>query len=750
VFKPHHVTLRLLGSFAIEADADRPYAIAIRSQKGRALLAYLAMKPDYRARREELATLFWGDTTDGPAHHSLRQCLLSLRQDLRQAAEIVTADRETIGLRTQCVAVDACTFLSLARSTVPDDLARAAELWHEAFLPDVVLDIEEFDSWRRHEADRLAAVAGKVFEALCRHADANGDGERAVATAERLLALEPTREDRQRIALQLVARHQGRQAALSRAKLFTDRLRAELGVSPEAATRALIEAIRRGDFETAPGSDRQQPAARGAVEAVRVQDAATPARDSPAIAAAPANVPSRLVTVPAQRAAASASLPFWRRRPRAAAWSAMALLLFGAIAAAGIAIGPRLQLALTVLQRGHAIVVLPFVADSPGQPDDPAFARLLTHDLIGYLSRFGDLRVISEHASDSYGDGQTDVARLRAELGAQYAIVGHVQGHDNTLRIDFQLVDTATRTNLWSDGLEQTRSDPTLVADEAARGISRMLAFEIANLGALPLRASPMPNLTVGELIARGNLALAPATMPQNLSDAMTAFAAAQRRDPHNESALLGIARVRIVAAMNFVDLELSADLNETEQLLKESLARSPNSTSALYSLSLLEKFHGQYQAGMRTSQRCLEINPSFLPAQGQIGNLLTRIGLPEQGLQQILRTIRTATPNDPTKGFWYLFAADAELELGHDAAALDWVLRANTVLPEAPLVQAWLAGIYATLGDERNAAKHVAALAKIAPVRTRMFIDRTNNYKGRSRIRIFDGLRLALGQTLS
>ena len=732
VFKPHHVTVRLLGSFAIEAGADRPYAIAIRSQKGRALLAYLAMKPDCRARREELATLFWGDTTDGPAHHSLRQCLLSLRQDLRQAAEIVTADRETIGLRTQFVAVDARTFLSLARSAAPAELALAAELWRDAFLSDVVLDNEEFDSWRRRETDRLATAAGKVFEALCRHADANGDGERALAAAERLVALEPTREDRQRIALKLVARYQGRQAALSRAKLLIDLLRVELGASPEASTRTLIEAIRRGDFAMAPDGDREQPAARGAVEAVRAQDAATPALDPPAIAAA------------------SASLQIWRRRPRAAAWGAVALLLFCAAAATGIAIGPRLRLTPTVPQRGHAIVVLPFVADSPGRSDDPAFARLLTHDLIGYLSRFGELRVISEHASDSYGDGQTDVARLGVELNAQYAVVGHVQGHDDGLRIDFRLVDTASRTNLWSEGLERARSNPILVADEAARGIARMLAFEIANLGGQPLRASPMPSLTVGELVARGNLALAHGTMPQDLSEAMTAFAAAQQRDPHNESALLGVARVRIVAAMNFVDLDLSGDLNETEQLLKESLARSPDSISALYSLSLLEKFHGQYQAGMRISQRCLELNPSFLPAQGQIGNLLTRLGLPEQGLQQILRTIRSATPNDPTMGFWYLFAADAELELGHDAVALDWALRAETVLPEAPLVQAWLASIYATLGDQRNAAKHVAALTKIAPARTRMFIARTSNYKGRSRIRIFDGLRLALGQTLS
>src|SRR5262249_59224713 len=51
--------LRLLGAFAIEASAERPAAPAIRSRKARALLAYLAMKPDWRAGREELATLLW-------------------------------------------------------------------------------------------------------------------------------------------------------------------------------------------------------------------------------------------------------------------------------------------------------------------------------------------------------------------------------------------------------------------------------------------------------------------------------------------------------------------------------------------------------------------------------------------------------------------------------------------------------------------------------------------------------------------
>ena len=94
--KLSQVTLRVLGTFAIEANVGRPIALSIRSKKARALLAYLAMKPDYRARREELATLFWGDNPDASARHSLRQCLISLRQDLCLASQILVVDLSLI------------------------------------------------------------------------------------------------------------------------------------------------------------------------------------------------------------------------------------------------------------------------------------------------------------------------------------------------------------------------------------------------------------------------------------------------------------------------------------------------------------------------------------------------------------------------------------------------------------------------------------------------------------------------------
>ncbi len=336
----------------------------------------------------------------------------------------------------------------------------------------------------------------------------------------------------------------------------------------------------------------------------------------------------------------------------------------------------------------------------------------------------------------------------------QYAIIGHVQGNDAKLKMDFQLVDTASQTNVWSGHLQRERSDPTAVADEASRGMARMLAIEIDRLGVLRGRANPVSQLTVGELVARGYAELQMGTIRENLSAAMMLFEEALRRNPHYQPAVLAVARVHIIAAMNFVDIDVASDLDETERVLNEILDKSPNWISALYSMALLQKYRGHYAASLRWLNRCLELNPSFLPAQGQMGDVLIRMGQPQQGLEQILQTIRAATPNDPTTGYWYLFAAEAELELRHDQAALDWALRADTFMPGSPLVKAWLASIYATIGDKSNAAKYVAALTKMAPGRTQLFIQRATKDAGgdddsRPRTRILDGLRLALGASL-
>jgi DNA-binding SARP family transcriptional activator/TolB-like protein len=724
--KLRRVTLRLLGAFAIEANIGRPIPIAVRAKKARALLAYVAMRPDYSAGREELATLLWGDNSDALARQSLRQCLISLRLDLRAASEVLLVTREAIALKAEVVSVDARAFFALARSATPNELAEAAGLWRGSFLSDLALDIDEFDVWRAQEAERLVAAAGDLFEALVSNADASGEGERAIAAAEQSVALDPSREDRQRRLLMLVARYRGRDAALSRAKLLTDLLRRELDVAPEAATRTLIKEIGRGDFVPVAAP---LPSEAAPVSHVEVDETKAP------VIAAPSSLPAPWHDQTA------AKLPLWRRQPLASACAALVVLVIGLTAVLAPMSGPKMS-----VPRKPAIVVLPFTGERDGGSDYPALATDLTHDLIGYLSRFGNLRVMSDQTSDLYRERHVDVAQLIADVGAQYAIAGHIQADDGAPRIDVQLVDTASRTNLWSDHLHRERGEPTLVADESARGIARMIALQIDRLSVLRVGAKPASQLTAEELVERGYLALQRGSTRETLSDAMASFDEAVQRDPQYQPARLAIARVRILAVTNFVDFGPLPNFDEIEHFLNDSLRRTPNSVSALYSLALLQKYRHQYEASLRLMQRCLEINPSFLPAQGQIGDILVRTGHPQEALEHIQQTIRIASPNDPVMGHWYLFAAEAELELGHNLAALDWALRADTFMPGSPLVQGWLASIYTFVGDKSNAAKYVAVFTQMAPDRTRLLkrpIDATDPVQ---RPRILNGLRSALG----
>ena len=74
------LTLSFLGCFHVSLD-DRPVT-DFKSNKARALLAYLAVEADRPHRREALAGLLWPDWPDRNALSNLRYALASLRRTL--------------------------------------------------------------------------------------------------------------------------------------------------------------------------------------------------------------------------------------------------------------------------------------------------------------------------------------------------------------------------------------------------------------------------------------------------------------------------------------------------------------------------------------------------------------------------------------------------------------------------------------------------------------------------------------------
>jgi predicted ATPase/DNA-binding SARP family transcriptional activator len=261
------LSLRLLGPFA--ATLDRAPLGSFRSNKGQALLAYLAVEaalhPGQAARlhqREQVMDLLWPRLPRASAQVNLRQVVYQLRQlipavNSSQGAPVpfLLSERHTLVIHPDAVyELDLAAFLQLlAGGADPAALARAAALYRGDLLTDFYLpDSETFEEWaasRRAEFRRLA------LDALGRLADlslAQAQVDAAARYAQRQLEIDNLRESAYRQLIIACAARGDRAEALRQAALCQELLARELGLDFTAETRQVVEAIRAGDLDSLP------------------------------------------------------------------------------------------------------------------------------------------------------------------------------------------------------------------------------------------------------------------------------------------------------------------------------------------------------------------------------------------------------------------------------------------------------------------------------------------------------------------
>jgi DNA-binding SARP family transcriptional activator/pimeloyl-ACP methyl ester carboxylesterase len=233
------LSIRLLGGFRAQLGSGRP--LALRRKK--AQLAYLALHPGQACSRDSLAGLLWSGTTDEHARHNLRQTLFALRQAV--APERISADGELVGLRERATAVDVASLERGVRQGTREALREAVALYRGDLPEGLRVDEAPFDDWLAGERHRLRELALTALEELLAMDVAAGAVEPAVATALRILMLDPLREPVHRTLMELHVRQGRRTAALRQYQRCAEALRRGLGVEPEPATTRLFREIGR-------------------------------------------------------------------------------------------------------------------------------------------------------------------------------------------------------------------------------------------------------------------------------------------------------------------------------------------------------------------------------------------------------------------------------------------------------------------------------------------------------------------------
>jgi DNA-binding SARP family transcriptional activator/TolB-like protein/Tfp pilus assembly protein PilF len=760
------LSLRLLGGCELVASGDPPKKLRIASRKGRALIAYLALQPDHYVSREQAATLLWGDRYDVQARQDLRQCLVSLRRALASTApQLLVVDNVNIGLRVEDLTIDALEFTTLAAVQTPD-FGRAAELYRGQFLTGIDLE-EPFAEWLATTRFRFGTIAAGIFETCAKYADREGNGKQAIDAAERLVEIDPTREDWLRLALEFYARYRGRETALTHANQMIARLKRELGADVEPATKALLDDIQRGAIPVCVPADcvLSSPDTLRSLrpEAVINED----------VVRAHLSAPQAIASRAPSQASASIPVQLWMsqggRKSIVLVLSAIpaALLLFavfGQLDKRTRAVSEPISYTIqSPLGRGTTsnyrrsrtgvaipVMVLPFLAESDPDARNQISAIAIADDLTNVLKQNSELEVISPRAPATYEEQAAEPAAFRTPIGAYYIIDGAVRSEGPQLHVNVALVDAISGLQVWSDQFVQ-ESAAAIVAR-----LTRELQFAVTLAQSRNGIQSSARESEVGSLIFEGLAALLRDSSRENTEKEVELFEQALQRRPDLPAAQLGLAMALVRATLNsLVEDDPQQSLDRAEALLNKVLQEEPTSYRALYWQGLLHKARGNlgggathYHLALTALKRALELNPSASYIHGQVGAVLVSLGRPKEGLNEIQYAINL-NPKDPSIGHFYLFAGKAELELGHDGQAIEWLTRAATSVPRNPSAYRLLSATYALIGDHVNMQKYSAEFRKLVTgTAYQDFVDqlksRAVGHRSASRSRISEGLRIA------
>ena len=248
------LTLSFLGCFHVCLD-DRPVT-DFKSNKVRALLAYLAVEADRPHRREALAGLLWPDWPDRDALSNLRYALASLRRtigDHTAAPPFLLITPQTIQFNP---ASDYCLDVAELGRQIADSrwqivdgakLVSAQSLYRGSFLAGFSIgDAAPFEEWALLRREQISLQGMSLLGSLAAYHEARGDYPAAQSCARQQVALELWDEEAHRTLMRALALDGQRNAALHQYQACCRILREELDVEPAEETVALYEAIRAG------------------------------------------------------------------------------------------------------------------------------------------------------------------------------------------------------------------------------------------------------------------------------------------------------------------------------------------------------------------------------------------------------------------------------------------------------------------------------------------------------------------------
>jgi eukaryotic-like serine/threonine-protein kinase len=366
-----------------------------------------------------------------------------------------------------------------------------------------------------------------------------------------------------------------------------------------------------------------------------------------------------------------------------------------------------------------SIAVLPF--ESLGDNNSPSyFADGVQDNILTDLGKLRDLKVISRSGVATYRGKNRNMKQIGRDLGIANVLEGSVQISGDRVRINAQLIDTRTDTQIWAEQYDRKLEDIFALQSELAQTIAAQLKATLSTGEKAEIWRQPTQDLQAYDLYLRARAAFRGegGTMPrENWKVAVTLLNRAIARDPKFTLAYCLLNEVYVLqyrfgedhspqhlaAAKDAAETALRLEPNREEARLAlaryyyhglsdyrrtaEELSRIPSSAPhevEFFTLaSFVERRLGQFAAAIRDGEKAVELDPqngALAVSLIQTYSGLRRFDHAERAANAAIARLRGASTkgillvkNEAALGMGNVEGARAALDSIHDKDDMDY-----------------------------------------------------------------------------
>jgi TolB-like protein/Flp pilus assembly protein TadD len=367
-----------------------------------------------------------------------------------------------------------------------------------------------------------------------------------------------------------------------------------------------------------------------------------------------------------------------------------------------------------------SLLVLPF-ANLAGDAGQDYFADGVVAELITALSRFRAFAVSALSTSLAYKGRAIDARTAAHDLGVSYVLEGSVRRAGDRLRINAQLVDGATGSQLWVDRFDGTTDDVFDFQEQITEAVAMRVAPAISSAELARSRRERPGSIAAYDIYLRSLAHILNESAEENATAlalleqalvlepdnpailAHTAWALEHRYTmgwpPYGQDDVARCVEVahkglekaagdgRVMAHCGMALLQTGKEYDLALAVIREAAATNPNDVLIVAAAGIAELHCGDIDGAVAQLERASRLAPRGSEAHLALTGLAMAAiirGDPEAALALATRSLALNARFDAT--YWMLAASSAHLERTDEARR--WLGELDRVSPGATLAR--------------------------------------------------------------